>query len=126
MEQHERRGKCVEFNFKKVFKLRCFTVSVSSWHKTQKEQGKVGIQNDVVLLQKHGRMPHLCNISIFSLYLKIETLWFNMLQSIVSVHWREEGCIGKYTPRGPRDFPRAEGCKIPAQGNSRGSRGCIF
>ena len=26
---------------------------------------------------------------------------------IVSVHCREEGCIGKYTPRGPRDFPRA-------------------
>ena len=21
----------------------------------------------------------------------------------VSVHWREEGCIGKYVPRGPRD-----------------------
>ena len=26
---------------------------------------------------------------------------------IESVHCREEGCIGKYTPRGPRDFPRA-------------------
>ena len=26
---------------------------------------------------------------------------------IVSVHCREEGCIGKYIPRGPRDFPRA-------------------
>ena len=26
---------------------------------------------------------------------------------IVSVQCREEGCIGKYTPRGPRDFPRA-------------------
>ena len=24
-----------------------------------------------------------------------------------SVHYREEGCIGKYTPQGPRDFPRA-------------------
>ena len=23
------------------------------------------------------------------------------------IHCREEGCIGKYTPRGPRDFPRA-------------------
>ena len=23
-------------------------------------------------------------------------------------HCREEGCIGKYIPRGPRDFPRAE------------------
>ena len=26
---------------------------------------------------------------------------------IEPVHCREEGCIGKYTPRGPRDFPRA-------------------
>ena len=25
----------------------------------------------------------------------------------VSVHCPEEGCIGKYIPRGPRDFPRA-------------------
>ena len=55
------------------------------------------------------------------------------------VHWRGEGCIGKYTPRGPRDFPkagilhpeareiargrsqraisRAEGCKINAEAN---------
>ena len=67
---------------------------------------------------------------------------------IESVHCREEGCIGKYTPRGPRDFPRAgilhpeareiargrspraisraEGCKIPAQGKSRGPRGVYF
>ena len=67
---------------------------------------------------------------------------------IGSVHWREEGCIGKYTPRGPRDFPkagilhpeareiargrspraisRAEGCKIPAWGKSRGPRGVYF
>ena len=29
------------------------------------------------------------------------------LDDIVSVHCREEGCIGKYTPRGPRDFLRA-------------------
>ena len=27
--------------------------------------------------------------------------------NIVYVHCREEGCIGKYIPRGPRDFPRA-------------------
>ena len=65
-----------------------------------------------------------------------------------SVHCREEGCIGKYTPRGLRDFPRAgilhpetreiargrspraisrvEGCKIPARGKSRGPRGVYF
>ena len=57
----------------------------------------------------------------------------------MSVHWREEGCIGKYTPLGPRDFPqagilhpsaleialglrpraisRASGCKINASAN---------
>ena len=68
--------------------------------------------------------------------------------SIVSVHYREEGCIGKYIPRGPRDFPRAgilhpgareisrgrspreisraEGCKIHARGKSRGPRGMYF
>ena len=99
MEQHERRGKCVEFNFKKVFKLRCFTASVSSWHKTQKEQGKVGIQNDVVLLQKHGRMLPLCKVSIFSLYLKIETVWFNMLQSIVIIRYTLEVIHKKYKIR---------------------------
>ena len=70
------------------------------------------------------------------------------LQCIVSVHCREEGCIGKYTPRGPRDFPRAgilhpeaqeiargrspraisraEGCKIPTRGKSRGPRWMYF
>ena len=32
---------------------------------------------------------------------------FNGLYDTVSVHCREEGCIGKYTPRGPRDCPRA-------------------
>ena len=25
----------------------------------------------------------------------------DILENIVSVHCREEGCIGKYTPRGP-------------------------
>ena len=67
---------------------------------------------------------------------------------IVSVHCQEEGCIGKYIPRGPRDFPRAgilhpeareisrgrspreisraEGCKIHARGKSRGPRGMYF
>ena len=67
---------------------------------------------------------------------------------IVYVHCREEGCIGKYIPRGPRDFPRAgilhpeareisrgrspreisraEGCKIPARGKSQGPRGMYF
>ena len=33
-------------------------------------------------------------------------------ESTVSVHCQEEGCIGKYIPRGPRNFPRTEGCKI--------------
>ena len=49
---------------------------------------------------------------------------------IVSVHCREEGCIGKYTPRGPRDFPRAgilhpEAREI-ARGQSRGHPKCHF
>ena len=70
------------------------------------------------------------------------------IYNTVSVHCREEGCIGKYIPRGPRDFPRAgilhpeareiargrspraisraEGCKIPARGKSRGPRGMYF
>ena len=44
-----------------------------------------------------------------------------------SVHCREEGCIGKYTPRGLRDFPRAgilhpEAQEI-ARGQSRGPMG---
>ena len=57
----------------------------------------------------------------------------------VSVHCREEGCIGKYTPRGPRDFPRAgilhpeareirgpRAAKSPPEGNLEGRGGCIF
>ena len=47
-----------------------------------------------------------------------------MRPCIESVHWREEGCIGKYTPRGPRDFPR--GAKSPPEGNLEGRGGCIF
>ena len=35
------------------------------------------------------------------------TCWRGCIMYIESVHCREEGCIGKYTPRGPRDFPRA-------------------
>ena len=66
----------------------------------------------------------------------------------MSVHCLESGCIGKYTPLGPRDFPcagilhpsaleialglrpraisRASGCKIPALGKSLGPRGVYF
>ena len=39
-------------------------------------------------------------------------------RGIVSVHCLEEGCIGKYIPRGPRDFPR--GAKSPPEGNLEG------
>ena len=78
----------------------------------------------------------------------LEGVCHHALVCIVSVHCREEGCIGKYTPRGPRDFPRAgtlhpeareiargrspkaisraEGCKIPALGKSLGPRGVYF
>ena len=63
---------------------------------------------------------------------------------IESVHCREEGCIGKYTPQGPRDFPSAgilhpeareiargqsrgpRGAKSPHKGNLEGRGGCIF
>ena len=44
-------------------------------------------------------------------------------RNIVSVHCREEGCIGKYIPRGPRDFQRC--AKSPPEGNLKGRRGCI-
>ena len=65
----------------------------------------------------------------------------------MDVHCLESGCIGKYIPLGPRDFPRAwilhpetrgisrgrspreiprvEGCKTHGQGKSRGRRGWI-
>ena len=46
----------------------------------------------------------------------------------VILHWREEGCIGNYAPRGPRDLPKYWFCtprpeKLPegdAQEQSRG------
>ena len=50
------------------------------------------------------------------------------LKNIVILHWREEGCIGNYAPRGPRDLPKYWFCtprpeKLPegdAQEQSRG------
>ena len=58
----------------------------------------------------------------------------------MSVHCLESGCIGKYTPLGPRDFPQAgilhpeareisrgpRGAKSPPSGNLEGRGGCIF
>ena len=66
----------------------------------------------------------------------------------MDVHCLESGCIGKYIPLGPWDFPRAgilhpsaleislglrpreisraSGCKIPALGKSLGPRGMYF
>ena len=66
----------------------------------------------------------------------------------MDVHCLESGCIGKYIPLGPRDFPRAwilhpsaleislglrpreisraSGCKIHALGKSLGPRGMYF
>ena len=49
----------------------------------------------------------------------------------VILHWREEGCIGNYAPRGPRDLPKYWFCtprpeRLPegeARGQSRGPRG---
>ena len=43
----------------------------------------------------------------------------------MSVHCLESGCIGKYTPLGPRDFPRA-GILHPPLGNLLGLGGGIF
>ena len=44
------------------------------------------------------------------------------LVNIVSVHCREEGCIGKYIPRGLSEFPRTE----IAPGHTLGSQGMYF
>ena len=49
----------------------------------------------------------------------------------VILHWREEGCIRNYAPRGPRDLPKYWFCpprpeRLPegeARGQSRGPRG---
>ena len=41
------------------------------------------------------------------------TYYFTAIDCTESIHCREEGCIGKYIPRGPRDFPRAEGDVFP-------------
>ena len=43
-------------------------------------------------------------------------------QSIVIIHCREEGCIGKYAPRGSRDLPKQN----PCWGKSRGPRKAYF
>ena len=44
---------------------------------------------------------------------------FVFVENILSVHYRgEEGCIGKYIPRGPRDFLRAGILRPKARGQS--------
>ena len=44
----------------------------------------------------------------------------------MSVHCLESGCIGKYTPLGPRDFPRAGILHPSALGKSLRPRGVYF
>ena len=39
------------------------------------------------------------------------------MNMLVFIHCREEGCLGKYIPRGPRDFPRSSGAKSLPKGN---------
>ena len=51
--------------------------------------------------EQYCTLSHTIALDVFD-YLYSKELFY-----IGSVHWREEGCIGKYTPRGPRDFPKA-------------------
>ena len=51
---------------------------------------------------------------------------YTALSLDVSVHCRDEGCIGKYIPRGPRDFQRAGDAKSPPKGNLKGPREIYF
>ena len=53
---------------------------------------------DFFLLCTGEKLQIICNKN---------NVYTSVMQNIVSVHCREEGCIGKYIPRGPRDFPRA-------------------
>ena len=66
----------------------------------------------------------------------LEGVCHHALVCIVSVHCPEEGCIGKYIPRGPKDFPKPleialgqslgpRGAKSPPEGNLEGRGGCI-
>ena len=67
------------------------------------------------------------DISTFLNNLTMKTICFLN----VILHWREEGCIGNYAPRGPRDLPKYWFCtprpeRLPegeARGQSRGPRG---
>ena len=65
------------------------------------------VQNFVTHVYGTVSDPHRSHINLDSMW-SLKLLWglFSWPINIVSVHCREEGCIGKYIPRGPRDFPR--------------------
>ena len=98
--------------------------------------------NKINSLAKKPRHTSTLLIETFFMCLK-DNPKFIYLFNIVSVHCREEECIKKYIPWGPRDFPRAgilhpearetargqsrgpRGAKSPPEGNLEGWGGCI-
>ena len=63
---------------------------------------------------RHPYHPYHCPVApISSAPFHIFILTHIPIHHIVSVHCREEGCIGKYIPRGPREISRAEGGVFP-------------
>ena len=62
---------------------------------------------DTLMSSSYGHLQDWPKILLKLEYLPKYCQNWNIYQNTVSVHCREEGCIGKYIPRGPRDFPRA-------------------
>ena len=75
---------------------------------------KVRVKNVMSNVTQKGLKAH----KLFHEYVNI--LPAQKTRGTVSVHCREEGCIGKYIPRGPRDFPRAGILHPEAREISRG------
>ena len=97
-------------------------------------------QHFTCLFMRASQFPHAWLKTVKAKNGKTISIFWTILEDNVSVHCREEGCIGKYIPRGPRDFPRAwilhpEAREISrgrspreisrAEGNLSGLGGCI-
>ena len=92
------------------------TITMNTWHNFLAHHSNLFLKKQ-----------YLNTTIIVKILYKCDFAFWGTIKYCICKHCWEEGCIGKYIPRGPRDFPRA-GILHPkareiAQGHSRGPRG---
>ena len=75
-----------------------------------------------MLMDMFLRVPTLLSSNVVMSMWKTAAKMDKQEEKKVSEHCREEGCIVKYIPRGPRDFPRLGVLHPEARETARGSR----